>query len=57
MQKWLTKNKFEVHLVAFMLMVLTPIPLYYAAQSGATGLIWVLLGFVICGNILALISL
>ncbi len=56
MQKWLTKNKFEVHLVAFMLMVLTPIPLYYAAQSGATGLIWILLGFVICGNILALIS-
>lgn len=56
MQKWLTKNKFEVHLVAFLLMVLPPIPLYFAAQNGATGLIWVLLGFVICGNLLALIS-
>jgi VIT1/CCC1 family predicted Fe2+/Mn2+ transporter len=56
MQKWLTKNKFEVHLVAFLLMVLPPIPLYYAAQSGASGLIWALLALVICGNLLALLS-
>ena len=56
MQKWLTKNKFEVHLAAFLLMVLPPIPLYFAAQKGATGLIWLLIGLVICGNLLALIS-
>ncbi len=56
MQKWLSKNKFEVHLAAFFLMIIPPIPLYYAAQSGATGLIWALLAFVICGNLLALIS-
>jgi len=56
MQKWLTKNKFEVHLVAFLLMLLPTIPLYYAAQSGALGLIWALLVLVICGNLLALLS-
>ena len=56
MQKWLTKNKFEVHLVAFLLIILPPIPLYYAAQSGASGLIWALLALVICGNLLALLS-
>lgn len=56
MQKWLTKNKFEVHLIAFLLMVLPPIPLYYAAQSSVTGLTWALLTLVICGNLLALIS-
>jgi len=56
MQKWLAKNKFEVHLLAFLLMVLPPIPLYYAAQREAPGLIWALLAFVICGNLLALLS-
>lgn len=56
MQKWLTKNKFEVHLVAFFLVILPSIPLYYAAQRGDSGLIWALLAFVICGNFLALIT-
>ena len=56
MQKWLTKNKFEIHLLAFLLMMLPPIPLYYAAENSDTGLIWALLGFVILGNLLALIS-
>jgi len=53
---WLSKHKFKFQLMAFALMVLPPIPMYLAAQRGAAGWIWFLLGFVAAGNLLVLLS-
>ena len=52
----MSDHKFKVHLLAFALMVLPPIPMYLAAQRGAAGWIWFLLGFVAAGNLLVLLS-
>jgi hypothetical protein len=52
----LSANKNRVHQIAFALMVLPPIPMYFAAQRHAGGWIWFLLGFIILGNLLALIT-
>ena len=51
---WMRAHKFEAHTLAFALMVLPPAPLYLAAQHGANGWIWPLLGLVILGNLLEL---
>ena len=51
---WIKAHKFETHVIAFLLMVLPPVPLYLAAQRGANGWIWFWLGLVIGGNLLAL---
>jgi hypothetical protein len=53
--KWLRTHKFKVHLVAFLLMILSPIPMYYAAQAGESTTIAVLLGIVIIGNVLVIL--
>ena len=53
---WLSDHKFKVHLLAFTLMVLPPIPMYMAATHDAVGWIWFLLGFVVAGNLLVLLS-
>ncbi len=52
--KWLRANKFNAHLIVLALLFIPPIPLYFAAQSGAVGWIWALLGLVILGNVLVL---
>ena len=52
--QWLQTHKFEAQVIAFALMILPPIPLYFAARQGATAWIWVLLAPVILGNLLAL---
>ena len=52
---WLRAHKFEAHTIAFLLMVIPPIPLYFAAQQGATGWIWILLIPFILGNLLVLV--
>ncbi|HZD57554.1 MAG TPA: hypothetical protein VE136_12555 [Anaerolineales bacterium] len=49
--RWLSRHKFEAHLSAFILMTLTPVALYFAAQSDALGWIWGLLAVVILANI------
>lgn len=51
----LRKRKFELHLTALLLMLLPPIPMYFAAQNGAMTLIWILSGIVILGNLLAIV--
>ncbi len=50
----LSEHKFKTHMLAFLLMVLPPVPLYVAAQNGAANWILALLGLVVAGNILAL---
>jgi len=52
--KWLNNHKFAVHLAAFILMILPPIALYFAAQQGATVWVWALLAVVCLGNLLAI---
>lgn len=47
--------KYESYLVAFTLMALPPVPMYFAAQQGARGWIWGLIGVVVLGNIIALV--
>jgi hypothetical protein len=53
---WLSDHKFKVHLLALALMVLPPIPMYMAAQRDVAGWIWFMLGFVVAGNLLVLLS-
>ncbi len=51
----LRENKFNLHLTALLLMLIPPIPLYLAAQNGATDWIWLLIGIVILGNLIVII--
>jgi hypothetical protein len=56
LMKRLSQHKFEVHLTAFLLMILASIGLYFAALNHAALWIDILLIFEIIGNILALIT-
>jgi len=51
---WLHQRRFQAHLLAFALMILPPLPLYFAAQQGANLWIWLLIGLVVIGNLLAI---
>jgi hypothetical protein len=51
----LRKNKFQLHLTTLLLMLIPPIPMYFAAQSGALVLVWILVGVVILGNLLVIL--
>jgi hypothetical protein len=54
--KKLREQTFKIHLTAFLLMILPPLPMYLAAQSGNTVWLFVLLGLVILGNFLVVIA-
>jgi hypothetical protein len=51
----LHEHKFKLHLTALLLMLIPPIPMYFAAQNGGSVLIWFLIGIVIIGNLLVII--
>ena len=51
----LRQHKFGLHLTALLLMLIPPVPMYFAAQNGATTLIWFLIGIVVIGNLIAVI--
>jgi hypothetical protein len=59
----LKDNKFKLHLTALLMMLIPPIPMYlippipmyWAAQNSANGLIWLLMGIVILGNLIVII--
>ncbi len=53
---WLRDHKFEAHLIAFLLMVLPPVPLYFAARNGVVPWMWALLAPILLGNLLALVT-
>lgn len=53
--KKLRAHKFETHLAAIFFMAVPPVLLYFVAERGALGWIWILLSLVILGNILALL--
>lgn len=50
----LRENKFRLHLTALLLMLIPPIPMYFAAQGGMTVLVWFLVGIVLIGNLLVI---
>lgn len=52
--KWLNNHKFAVYMSVFFLVILPPIPLYFAAQQDAIVWIWILLAVVVLGNLLAI---
>lgn len=54
-KNYLKENKFRLHLTALILMLVPPIPMYFAAQAGAAGLIWFLVAIVVLGNILVIL--
>lgn len=51
----ISRNKLRLHLISFFLMILPPLALYRVGQSGSDGWIWILLGVVILGNVLAIL--
>lgn len=48
------KNTFLIHTIAFVLMVISPALLYFAARSGNMAGIWALLGLFVFGNLLVI---
>lgn len=52
---WINRHKYPLHSLALILMVLPPIGMYLAASAGAAIWIWVLLAFVVAGNLLAIL--
>jgi hypothetical protein len=52
----LSDHKFQVHTLAFLLMVIPPVFMYLAAVQSATGWIWLLIGLVASGNLLAFLT-
>jgi uncharacterized membrane protein len=54
LQTWLNTHKFQVHALAFGLMMVTPVLMFFAAQGEAMGWIWFLLALFGVGNLLAL---
>ena len=52
---YLRNHKFESYTIAFSLMIIPPLPMYFAAQNGNIGLFYILLSAFILGNLLVLI--
>ena len=53
---WLRANKFKVHLSAFLLMILSAIGMFLAANNDVIGIIWALLGVVVFANIVVILT-
>lgn len=51
----LYRRKYQAYLLAFSLMILPPVPLYLAARQGAYAWIWLLIGLIVIGNVLAIV--
>lgn len=54
LRNWLNTHKFQIHSLAFGLMIITPCLMFIAAQVAAVIWIWVFLAFFAIGNLLAL---
>jgi hypothetical protein len=55
MSGWLQKNTNTVYMVSFLLMLLSPVPMYFALQGGQSGWAYFLLALFILGNVLLLL--
>ena len=47
---WLQKFTFNIHTLAFSLMMLSSLGLYFAARAGSSGWIWGLIGVFAASN-------
>ena len=54
MLEWLSKHKFQAHLAAFLLMVISSIGMILALQSEAIGFIWIMIAIFTLASILAI---
>jgi hypothetical protein len=54
-RRYLGEHKFRAYALAFFLIMVPAIPLYTAADKGLTPWIWVLIGIVVMGNVLAIL--
>lgn len=54
LSNWIRTHTYQTHLVAFFCMLVPAILLYPAAEQDAAGWIWILLGWIIIGNVLVL---
>lgn len=54
MKDWIRKHEFAISTLAFLLMVVPPLPMYLAIRAGNEGLAYFLLALVILGNLLVL---
>ena len=52
---WMQKRTNKVHMVSFLLMLLSPVPMYFALQGGQPGWAYFLLALFILGNVLLLL--
>jgi hypothetical protein len=55
MFNWLSQNKFQAHLTAFALMILTSIGMVFALRNAANALTWVMIAIFAAANVLALL--
>lgn len=54
--EWLSDNKYQVHLTAFLLMIISAVGMYLAAQNGIDVFIWVLLSVVMFANLVVMLT-
>jgi len=53
--RWLQKHTYPIHTLAFGMMILAPLGLYLAAQSGSIPWMWTLIGLFAISNGLLLV--
>ena len=53
---WLKEHSFGVYVTAFLLITLPAIGMYAAARQDATGWIWILIGVVVAGNLVVILT-
>jgi len=51
---WLSKHKFQAHLIAFLLMVISSIGMIFSLQQDSTIFTWLLVAVFAAANILAI---
>ena len=54
MLNWLSKHKFQAHLTAFLLMVVSSIGMLFVMQEENAGLAWLMVAVFVVANILAI---
>ena len=53
---WLSENKYQVHLTAFLLMIVSAVGMFLAARNDIDVLIWVLIGVVAFANLVVVLT-
>ena len=54
MLSWMQKNNKTVYLIAFLIMIISPILMYFAVRSGQLGWLYFPLSVFVLGNIILL---